>query len=110
MKIEDWTATSGIHDYLTEDLEPRKIDDVIEGLLTAAGENPEYGPDAADIDVLIHYVAEVKKWREEVLQPAVDGLIEVHVATGIDLKNWGPVLNLVQSSNPEFSIVGEEVW
>ena len=101
---------AAMDEYVTKDLTPVKIDDLLDGMWAATGEDPEFGPDAADIVALIEYVEETRKWRKEVLQPAVNGLMEVHIATGIDLKNWEPVLNLVQSSNPEFSIEGEREW
>lgn len=97
-------------DLITKDLHPRRIEDIAQGLLASAGEHPEYGPEAADIGALIAYIAEVQKWQKEILLPAVDSIIMVHRHTGIDLKQWEPVLRLVQSARPEFSIEGEPEW
>lgn len=94
--------------YITDDLHPRRIQDLIEGLIETAGEGPE--PFNADADALVEYIREVETWVAEILTPAVQSLIEVHRATGIDLKHWEPVLRLVQSTEPTFSIEGEPEW
>jgi hypothetical protein len=95
-------------DYIKHDLNPRRIDHITEGLVEYSGEGTD--PANANIDLLIAYIGELKTWVEEVLSPAVSGLIEVHRETGIDLKHWEPVLRLVQSAEPTFSIEGEPEW
>ena len=87
---------------------PRRIHDLADGLTEVSGEGVD--PSAADADALAEYIAALHEWIAEVAVPAVDSIIEVHRSTGIDLKHWGPVLNMVQSVHPEFSIVGEDEW
>lgn len=62
------------------------------------------------LDSLVDEHGELEKWRDTVAIPAAMGLIEVHRASGIDLKHWKPVLNFVQSVYPSFSIEGEPEW
>ena len=93
--------------YITEDLNPRRIGHLVEGALATSGESD---PDAADAEDLARYLRELETWVQDIAAPAADALIEVHRATGIDLKHWEPVLRFVQSVSPSFSIVGEREW
>lgn len=93
--------------YISSDLTPPRIMDMLAGLTAVAGlEDPEH----ADLEALESYINALNAWSVEVLLPAVSGLIEVHRRTGIDLKHWEPVLRLAQSADPTFSIEGEPEW
>lgn len=94
-------------DYIKEDLKPEDIVSLVKGIYQLTGEED---PGDADADALVFAVNLMRAWVEEVAKPAADALIEVHQATGIDLKQWEPVLRLVQSVRPGFSIVGEVPW
>jgi hypothetical protein len=92
---------------ITNNLNPRKVGDIANGFNVALGNED---PAEADAETLEAYRLDFVKWIETIAKPAADGLIEVHRATGIDLKNWEPVLRFVQSVRPEFSIEGEPEW
>lgn len=94
--------------YITKNLTPRQINPLIEGLTATAGEGED--PASADAEALAGYIEELRAWARDILSPAVQGIIEVHQATGIDLKHWEPVLRLVQSADPTFSIENEPEW
>lgn len=95
-------------DYITEDMHVVKIGALLQGLRANLGEGGD--PEQADIEMVIAYLIALEAWQTHVLMPAVDSLIEVHRATGIDLKHAPDWLALVQSARPEFSIEGEPEW
>ena len=95
------TTIDTTSNYVTEDLNPARIGAIADSIKYNSAE---------DYEVLVEQIDRLDRWIEEVAGPAVDGLIEVHRATGIDLKHWEPVLRLVQSVRPNFSIVGEREW
>lgn len=94
-------------DYITEDLNPESIAELVEGIYQLTGEED---PSYADLDSLIFGIGVLRKWVDEVAKPAADALIDVHQRTGIDLKHWEPVLRFAQSVRPAFSIEGEPEW
>ncbi len=94
--------------YITEDMTVPHFGALLQGLRNNLGEGDD--PSQADIDVVIDYLVALEFWQSFVLLPAVDSLIEVHRATGIDLKHAPDWLRLAQSARPEFSIEGEPEW
>jgi len=95
-------------DYITEDMTVVSFAGLLQGLRNNLGEGGD--PAQADIEVVVDYLVALEAWRDLVLLPAVDSLIEVHQATGIDLKHAPDWLRLAQSARPNFSIEGEPEW
>ena len=95
-------------DYITEDMTVPRIAGLLEGLRETLGEGED--PCSADIDSVIDYLHALENWYATVALPAADGLIEVHKATGIDLKHAPAWLRFAQSVRPDFSIEGEPEW
>ncbi len=91
--------------YIDKDMHPIQIKSILQGLRATLGEGEN--PEDADIDAAIGYMETLEYIFEGILEPCADGLIEVHRATGIDLKFAADWLRLVQSVRPEFSIEGE---
>ena len=106
----DWIVDQNLEDVCIDCTEGM-VTDTLGGMLNAF--NVLMGnedPADADADALEFVRVRLEAWKTNVLLPAVDGIIEVHKATGIDLKNWPPVLKMVQSVRPEFSTEGEPDW
>jgi hypothetical protein len=95
-------------DYITEDMQVARFGSLLRGLRATLGKG--HDPSEADMDFVVDYLVALEAWEDHVLMPAVDSLIEVHRATGIDLKHAPDWLRLTQSARPDFSIEGEPEW
>ena len=93
------TETANVPEYST----------ALSNLKIGLGEEPEYGPDGADIDLVHHALWQFTVLAEH-LQKAAEALKHNHMCTGLDLTDWVGPRELVQSFYPGFYPVGEGVW
>lgn len=64
--------------------------------------------DVTDLDEMLA-ASQIRMQRiRDVVTEAADSLIDVHQRTGIDLEQWGPVLDLVRLVYPDFTPTPEE--
>ena len=75
------------------------ISELIDAIVETAGEGAD--PANADAEALGHYVRDLLAWRDAVLDPALDSIMYVHDAGGIDLDMWPEVERL-------FAPIGED--
>lgn len=93
------TETENVPEYLT----------ALSNLRVGLGEDPQFGPDGADID-LVHHALSQFTVLEEHLRNAAEAMKHDHMCTGGDLTNWGGPRELVRAFFPNFYPAGEGVW
>lgn len=93
------TETENVPEYLT----------ALSNLRVGLGEDPEFGTDGADIDLVHHALAQFTELAEH-LRNAAEAMKHDHMATGGDLTDWIGPRELVQAFYPGFYPVGEGVW
>lgn len=75
------------------------ISDLIDAIVETAGEGED--PANADAEALGDYVLNLLAWRDTVLNPALDSIVDTCEAGGIDLDMWPEVERL-------FDTIGED--